>query len=79
MTKRAVLGDRRVFPHEGPALFGMAFVAVLIDRGAAQHGLVGRSMGFVTARARHFPMPDRMRKCPVDFGALLRMALQTGL
>ena len=79
MTAEATLTDRRVFPEERPAFFGMAGVADVVDRIGVQEGTRRRAMRVVTVHAGHLSLGQRHVRTPAELGALLRVALRAGL
>lgn len=60
VTKGAVFGDRLVFPQERSAFFGMAAVAVFINRELIQCCRPCRPMRIVAIAADNLVFPDRM-------------------
>src|SRR6266567_3945930 len=59
MAETAVLAHRRMLEQEWPALFGVALVASVVDRIAAQHRLGVGSVRIMTIRAHHLALADR--------------------
>src|SRR6266567_1624909 len=59
MAEAAVLAHGRMLEQEWPALFGVALVASVVDRIAAQHRLGVGSVRIMTIRAHHLALADR--------------------
>ena len=60
VTQRAVLADRLVLPQKRAAFFGVAGVAVLIDRELMKRRGAGRTMRVMTIAANHLVFPGRV-------------------
>jgi len=61
MTRSAVFGDRRVFPHEGSALVGMTHEARVIGRLLREQSLVDSAVYGMTSGTGHLAVIDGMR------------------
>ncbi len=80
MAGRAVFCSRRMFPQERPTFFGMAAVTGLVQGGALQQ-TIGReiTVHFMTIRAGHLPLTNRMCRELHGLTANLRMTVKTDL
>ncbi len=79
MTSAAVLGDRRVFPQVGAALFGVAAEAGVVQRLPGELPLAGFTMRAVTPVAGHLALANRVRVGLHGLRALLLMAVEAHL
>ncbi len=79
VAQGAVLGHRRMFPQERPALFRVTGVAGLIHGWLHQHRRGARSMRAVTPAAGHDAEAHRMHRRLVEVREHLRVALVTDL
>ena len=79
MTVQAALAHRRVFPEERSPLFGVTGVADLVDGIGIQQRPGRRAVRVVAVDAGHFAFGQRHVRAPAELGALLLVALVTGL
>ena len=71
---QAILLYRRMGPHPGASLVGMALVTKIVDRIPFQLGRAKTPVVFVAVRAFHFSFPDGMMRRPVFLGANVLVA-----
>jgi hypothetical protein len=69
MAAQAILLYRRMGPHPGASLVGMALVTKLVDRIPFQLGWAEPPVVFMAAGALHLSLTDRMVGGPVLLGS----------
>ncbi len=75
----AILGDRRMLPKIGAAIFGMAVVAGVVRGGSCEEPVGCATMGVVAAVAGHLAMANGVRVRLHGLGSLLLVAVETDL
>jgi hypothetical protein len=76
VAAQAVLAHRCVLEQKRSALFGMAFVAIVVDGIFPQERLGSAAMRVVAIRADHFALTHRHVRWAVHLGAPVLMALE---
>ena len=79
MTVQTVLTHGRVFPEERPPLFGVTRVAGFVDGVGVQESTCRRAVRVVAVDAGQLSFGQRHVRTPAELGALLLVALVTGL
>jgi len=74
MAVQAILIHRRMGPHPGASLLGVALVTKFINRIRLDLGDPKPSMDFVAIRAPDFSFPDWMMRGPARLGPYALMA-----
>ena len=75
----AVLPHRRVFEQERPALFCVALIAGLVDRGGLEEGIGQRAVRVVAVVAAHLPLGQGHVRTAIELQANVLVALRTGV
>ena len=76
VTGITVFSDRCVLPQKWATLFGMAFVALFINRVCRDELLGNGAMRIVTFRARHLSFPNRVVGRFLKFGTDILVTLR---
>src|SRR5215831_13223024 len=78
VTAQAILPHRCMLEQERSALFGVALVAVVVDRVFPQHCFGGGAVRIVTVRAGDLSFPDRHVRRAENLSAPILVALEAG-
>lgn len=79
VTDSAVLGHREVLVQERAAFFGVAGIAVVVDRKRVELMGAGPAMAVMALAADHLMVPQRVPVGTVGLRPYIRMTLVTGL
>ena len=78
MAVETTFADRRMFPKEGPPLFGVTRVANLVHRIEVQERAGRRAVRIMAIDAGHLAFGQRHVRTPAELGALLLVTLVAG-
>ena len=76
---QAILAHRRVLKEERPTLFGVALVAIVVDRDLAQEPFGGATVRIVTIRTGDLPLAYRHVRGAEELGLALLVTLEAGV